>query len=186
MNKLTIYLTLLTFAFGAVACEKEQVLPQPQIPPANKNTPTRILRAEIAPDRINPRFGDLITDLEREEDLNPACRELRNPSPFLNEQFTLEGLTMNDGCMDINLAFSGGCEQHLFALTWNGEYANTQQSEVTLNLLHYSNGDMCEAWITESRGWDLSPIRVQGRTSGSILVNVVGWNGQTRSINYTY
>lgn len=184
MNKLLFILPLCLLALILTSCEKQMVTPSPSTPAAMKSSP--FLRATIVPDRRAPRTLSLLANLESEEKIDMLCRKVRTPGPYPNEQVTLDGLNMNDGCLEIECSYSGGCEMHLFALTWNGNYTNSQQNEVVMNLSHYGNGDFCEGWITKTRSWDMSVLDPPGRTSGTINVIINAWNGQSMSINYTY
>jgi hypothetical protein len=49
----------------------------------------------------------------------------------------------------ISVSYSGGCEQHFFEVVWDSAILYSNPPKIELILLHNSNGDQCEAYITE-------------------------------------
>lgn len=56
-------------------------------------------------------------------------------------------------------AYSGGCEEHEFSLSWSGAYLESDPIQVPLQFTHNSNLDVCEAFLEEILVFDLSPLK---------------------------
>lgn len=70
--------------------------------------------------------------------------------------FTLNSANLDDeNNLIFEVAYGGGCETHDFDLYWSGEITTNQ---LTLQLVHDAHDDLCEAYITETRSFELSPI----------------------------
>lgn len=184
MNKIQIFLPCLLLAMLMMGCDQETIQPQPAS--HSPLGPRTNLTAQVAPDRVPPLLSYLIWELENELESNPTCRVLRTPNVYPNAPLTMNGVTIVDGCMKINVSYSGGCATHLFALTWDGDWIGREDLEVNLKLYHLSNGDLCEAWMTEAPGWDLSALQYPGTNSGEIKVNVLYGNNHQESTSIIY
>ncbi|WP_157961121.1 hypothetical protein [Lutibacter citreus] len=52
--------------------------------------------------------------------------------------------------IQINLSYSGGCQNHSFELIWDGKVYIDDPCHMNFILLHDGNNDDCEAYITET------------------------------------
>lgn len=52
--------------------------------------------------------------------------------------------------LKINLSYSGGCSYHGFEVIWNGIVYTEDPCLVNLIISHDANGDLCEAYVTET------------------------------------
>ncbi len=75
-----------------------------------------------------------------------------------SDPFELKNINFSGDSIDITLAYSGGCEQHSFTVLWNGALIGTNPPEFDLIIKHNSNGDACEAYITETISFALSDL----------------------------
>lgn len=59
----------------------------------------------------------------------------------------------------ITLSYSGGCEDHEFTLVASDAFAESYPVQLDVSLAHEANGDRCRAYLTETYGFDLTPIK---------------------------
>ncbi|MFH1587500.1 MAG: Kazal-type serine protease inhibitor family protein, partial [Candidatus Diapherotrites archaeon] len=64
-----------------------------------------------------------------------------------------------------------------------GIFLETYPSQTTLTLYHNSNGDMCEAYATETLEYDLG--RIKSSSSGTVTIYVNGYGGESLKVSYT-
>ncbi len=87
-----------------------------------------------------------------------------NPSAdYPDDPFTIKSAKVNGDCFEVTVGYSGGCEEHELKLV--NFKPKTTQAEVSadLRLTHNSFGDMCEAYITRTVAFDLTPLRIPGQ-----------------------
>lgn len=53
----------------------------------------------------------------------------------------------------------GGCEKHRYGLCYAREWAESYPIQVGFTVLHDDGGDDCDAWLTESVSFDLTPFK---------------------------
>jgi hypothetical protein len=74
-----------------------------------------------------------------------------------------DGFTMNDARVEgdalvVSVRFGGGCEEHDFALFWDGRVLESLPAQVNLTLTHDAHGDACEAFIGKELRFDISKL----------------------------
>lgn len=76
-----------------------------------------------------------------------------------DDPVTITAFSTDGDTLLLTVQYSGGCREHDFALiAWNG-WLETVPVAAGLLLAHDANGDACEALITETLRFDLSPLR---------------------------
>lgn len=95
---------------------------------------------------------------------------------------TLRGTEVRDQFVRLDLAYSGGCEAHAFAVWWSGVVGASDPPQVPLTLQHDDRGDRCEALVERSIWVDLSPLHEILLGTDQFLVRFDGLPG---SIDYT-
>jgi len=113
------------------------------IPACNKGSAVEILYIEelgCAP----------LTELYRHD-----YNRLANDPVFINEA-TVDGL-----CLYLKISFGGGCREHTVNLARIND-DNDIGGITVLELRHDSNGDMCEAILTNEYRFDLSILKMEG------------------------
>ncbi|MFT7034626.1 MAG: hypothetical protein ACJA2S_003143 [Cyclobacteriaceae bacterium] len=84
------------------------------------------------------------------------------------DPFTIFSIKRSTNALEIKLGYSGGCADHDFELVWNGSYDTFKERPITsLALVHNGNGDMCEAYVTETLIFNLSDIFEDEATESS-------------------
>lgn len=79
--------------------------------------------------------------------------------------------------LTVTVQYSGGCEDHNFLLYGPLTIPDNDPTKITTYLIHESKPDMCEAFINESRQFDLTPLKkrwqeVRGETAGEIEISI--------------
>ena len=93
--------------------------------------------------------------------------------------------------LQMSVSYSGGCAVHDFSLFWNETFLEMYPVQAVLQLVHNNNGDMCEAYPTETLSFDLAPLKAVYQTayqtnSGSVTIILPDAFGQDQTILYTF
>ena len=106
-----------------------------------------------------------------------------------SDAFEILDATISDELLTITVQYSGGCENHEFEAIWSGDFypTFTDPPLAPVVITHNSNGDLCEAAITEVLqidvrglfGSDYStdkfiPILENGSSDQSFIAKTVG------------
>ena len=106
--------------------------------------------------------------------------------------YTTTNASINGDILGVGVQYSGGCEEHEFFLYGPTTIPDGDPANVTLYLIHESNKDFCEALISETRQFDLTPLKnrwqeVRGATSGEISINIHdAHTGIVRTVLYQF
>jgi len=77
---------------------------------------------------------------------------------YLHEAF------VDGDCLQIILSYSGGCEEHTVDLARMHPWYAGSTSIPTFEIRHNANNDMCEAFFTRELRYDLTPLKLEGKT----------------------
>ena len=89
------------------------------------------------------------------------------------DPFDLDAAEVSDDILSIEVSYAGGCRNHVFVLTAATSFRRSDPVQLPMVLTHDDNDDPCEAYPTENRRFNLTPIKeryraVYGRDSGSV------------------
>lgn len=81
--------------------------------------------------------------------------------------------------LTLNVSYSGGCEAHEFTLITSGVFLESDPVQLQAVLAHNANGDSCEAWITETYHFNVSPLKTRYQKAyrmetGTIVLHIKG------------
>lgn len=91
--------------------------------------------------------------------------------------------------LSVEVGYGGGCEEHLFSICWpDATFLESSPVQVNLEIWHGGEADMCEAYLTDTLTFDLSPLKAAwkdayGDTPGTIVLNIAG---APESVEYTF
>lgn len=85
-----------------------------------------------------------------------SCDDL---SPFDGDGFELGALSVTGDTLTVEVSYSGGCQPHYFRLCYDPAFLESFPVQAALRLEHDGQGDPCEAYPTETRAFDLTPLR---------------------------
>ncbi|NLE49128.1 MAG: hypothetical protein GX614_12065 [Sandaracinaceae bacterium] len=95
------------------------------------------------------------------------------------DPFRLDAAKIVGDELHVDVGYGGGCKAHEFTLCWDGSFAESHPVQARLSLHHEANGDGCDAYISETRSFDLSELRsayVDGYQTeeGAISITLTG------------
>jgi hypothetical protein len=77
-------------------------------------------------------------------------------------EFYLEGVSIEDDILNLNVSYSGGCKKHQFLLVEKKNFQRAKNIyEVHLQLLHNSNKDHCKKIVTERLFFNILPLKTK-------------------------
>lgn len=78
--------------------------------------------------------------------------------PGPSDAVEIEDARVEGSELVIDVAYGGGCEEHEFALFWDGSVFETFPLQVDLELYHDANNDFCESFRFETLRFDISAL----------------------------
>ena len=105
----------------------------------------------------------------------PAPVAFGSTADLQSDPFALNSASVTGNVLTISVSYSGGCRSHEFVLTAAESFQESSPAQLPMVLTHEDNDDPCEAYPTEQRRFDLTPIteRYQvayGQDSGTVLL----------------
>jgi hypothetical protein len=85
------------------------------------------------------------------------------------DPFRLDSIRVRGENVEITVSYPGGCTQHTFEIIWNEAVPNTNAPAINLAIIHESNGESCEAYITETLTFKLGEL-VDSSLAGAVSV----------------
>jgi len=78
-----------------------------------------------------------------------------------NDPFTLLSTDVSGDTLIVEVQYSGGCVEHDFKLVCYGSWMESLPVQVGILLSHNAHDDNCDAVITKTLRFDLTPLRVE-------------------------
>jgi hypothetical protein len=98
-----------------------------------------------------------------------------------NDNFEILEKRLDGPFLMVKVAYSGGCNEHFFEVSWDGNYMKSLPPQVNVNLTHVNNDDACRARIEKEFAVDLRKLFLNtpndvflilnGNVEGKILVS---------------
>jgi len=120
----------------------------------------------------------------------PKCLILPSFPDWPTASFVLQHAAIQNDIISLRLSYLGGCEQHEFQLVCT-YIQETGVLEIFAQIFHEQNNDPCEQLLTETRDFDLSPIKelyysVYNGTSDQVIINLIDTRGATETFSLIY
>ncbi|MEM0993149.1 MAG: hypothetical protein AAGI49_08935 [Bacteroidota bacterium] len=143
-----------------------------------------------AVDRYELEDNELIlTDSETEQRLTflnineETCQTVTNDRErFLNatsDEFDLKDVKLVNGCLEVYIAYGGGCEAVALGLIGGEDYAESLPPQLSVRLV-LDDDDNCEALVQERFYFDLTEFQYDGLDD--LILNLEDWKDQIRVV----
>ena len=86
----------------------------------------------------------------------------------------------------VTVSYGGGCADHAFTLVLADAFQMMDPPRLPATLAHQANGDPCEAWLTETLEFDLTPLKELHGGTGTVVLALVFADGTERELRYTF
>ena len=86
----------------------------------------------------------------------------------------------------VTVSYGGGCADHAFTLVLADAFQMMDPPRLPATLAHQANGDPCEAWLTETLEFDLTPLKELHGGTGTVALVLVFADGTERELRYTF
>ncbi len=104
-----------------------------------------------------------------------------------SDPLTVESASISGDVLSVTVRFGGGCARHRIALLLGSAFMESFPVQVHARLAHDSGGDMCDALLTRTLTFDLTPLKQRYRSSygaGAATI-VINLSGHARSLRYS-
>ncbi|MEM7414277.1 MAG: hypothetical protein AAF389_02205 [Gemmatimonadota bacterium] len=81
------------------------------------------------------------------------------PAEWPDDTYALGDVSVEGTIVDLEVSFGGGCEAHTFDLVGLGASLDSSPAEIDAIVSHDAFGDACEAYLTETRRFETTPLR---------------------------
>jgi len=85
-----------------------------------------------------------------------------------SDAFHLDTAAIDGDCLTVKVHYGGGCRPHDFFLS----LLPTMATFNTITLAHEAHNDLCEAWISDRRSFDLTPLQSAGSHSVRFILTL--------------
>lgn len=101
------------------------------------------------------------------------------PAKLQDDPFTLNSASVNGDILSTALVYSGGCVEHGYTLYAQDTFMESDPVQINCYISHDGMDDMCDAIISDTPCFDLSPIRelyeeMYG-AEDTIIINLYGY-----------
>jgi hypothetical protein len=112
--------------------------------------------------RIKPEEYNVdirVTKLMRTSPYSVQLIDASQTGVIRKDMLNVAEVSLENDILNFSVGYSGGCREHLIELFALKEIAKSNPAQVTINLSHFANGDMCEAYVTRKVQFDLTPLK---------------------------
>ncbi|HEV8365143.1 MAG TPA: hypothetical protein VGQ52_16625 [Gemmatimonadaceae bacterium] len=105
-----------------------------------------------------------------------------------SDPLTIESATIVADALQATVRFGGGCTRHRIALLLGRAFMESFPVQVHARLAHDAGGDMCDALLTRTLTFDLTPLKQRYRNAygaGAATV-VINLSSFPRSLRYAF
>lgn len=88
-----------------------------------------------------------------------------------SDNFEVLETKQDGGFLIVKVAYSGGCNEHSFEVSWDERYMKSLPPQVNLSMTHVNNDDACRARIEKELAIDLRKLFVNTPSNLFVIVN---------------
>jgi len=89
----------------------------------------------------------------------------------LEGNFEILEVHQDGGFLIVKVAYSGGCNEHFFEASWDGNFKKSMPPIASIRLTHVNNDDNCRARIEKELAIDLRKLFINSSNSALIEIN---------------
>lgn len=94
---------------------------------------------------------------------------------------TIRSAEVRGDSLELTVNYGGGCREHSFLLLSDAAWMESNPVQVGVKLSHDAKGDFCDALLSRTLRFDLTPLKVAYNsayqtTSGTIRLNIRGFS----------
>ena len=98
---------------------------------------------------------------------------------------------IRDNTLTITMSYSGGCEDHDFTLVAADAFMESYPVQLAVSVAHDAHGDRCRAYLTETYGFNLTPVKTlyqeaYQEDAGTIVLRLQGAPENVPDLIYTF
>lgn len=87
------------------------------------------------------------------------------------DNFEILETHQDGGFLIVKVAYSGGCNEHFFEASWDGNYMKSLPPQVNVRLTHVNNDDACRARIEKELAIDLRKLFLNTASDVVVILN---------------
>lgn len=85
--------------------------------------------------------------------------------------FEIMEVHQDGGFLIVKVAYSGGCNEHFFEASWDGNFMKSMPPIANVRLTHVNNDDGCRARIEKELAIDLRKLFINSSNSVMVVIN---------------
>ncbi len=102
--------------------------------------------------------------------------------PKSNPAVSVEKASIDGNILNLEVSYSGGCEDHSFELISNGMYKKSMPPQLNLYLKHTNNGDACRKLVMDTLQFNIEDAKYPG--GGDLILLISDGNSEATRITY--
>jgi hypothetical protein len=176
MKKFFYVLMVIALFVMVYGCEKEILNTDP-----SDHNPGSVIRKQVANDeQFNVEDGSSFNAADQQandqgEDVT-KCLIMPVLPDWPTWYFVMNYIEINNDRLIVNVSYSGGSRTHDFKLV-STDFDESIPVQVTAEIFHFTNGDNFDGWVTETREFDLTPLKTlyieyYNEPRGRIIINL--------------
>ncbi|MDH5398115.1 MAG: hypothetical protein OEX02_08220 [Cyclobacteriaceae bacterium] len=124
-------------------------------------------------------------ELTRSDTLYDDLMSAIQKGAVISDPFKLKNVYIKDLKLHVEVSYGGGCEKHRFEIVWPDAIIMIYPPQFSVILNHNSNGDACEAWLTETIVIDLkdSPLGFSDDAINSMHITVINGSNADETVS---
>ena len=120
-------------------------------------------------------------------DCLPLISGLDSSFVITRDTFEISNIIINNNCLEITAQYSGGCKEHIFYGIKTESICGTPPvSQINIMIDHNSNKDMCEAYATEVKKFDLITLQNPDSSSTTFTLTTSLNDNIIKTLIYSY
>jgi hypothetical protein len=104
--------------------------------------------------------------------------------PKKNSPYEISNAYLNKSILSIVVNYSGGCQNHEWALKGSTSFLKSLPPKKGLFLEHKANGDVCRTFITDTINFDIEKVKYPGKESNYTVIIQLGNFNQNITFEY--